>query len=97
MLSLFEKMYSGIGLQIMIWWALTPDADDGLDDLNGKVPPRPSRFGDMNVFVPNHPMKKWDKAYGDTQSRWVSKDTESGSDGSNPTSRTVSVGDLPPR
>lgn len=100
-LALFEKMYSGIGLQIAGFVeALTPDADDGPDDLNSAVPPRPHRFRDMNGFLPtsqNHPMRKWDKAYGDTHNHDGSaKASTVESSGTNPTSRTVSVGDLPP-
>jgi hypothetical protein len=106
-LYMFEKLYSGVGgLVADVVDEITGDADDGPPPLSQQVPSRPSRFGDMNGYLPtsqNHPMRKWDKAYGSTHNpdgtlkdgNTSSFSTETGS-GRNPTASSLKIKDLPP-
>ena len=101
-LALFDFVYSPIGDLIgAVVEALTPDAGDKEPaDLGSApiVPSRPRRFLDMNGFLPtspNHPMNRWDKAYGSTHNPDGSV-RSGGGDGRNPTSRQIDVKNLPP-
>lgn len=106
-LYMFEKLYSTVGgLLAGVVDYLTPEGDDDPSPTGQMVPSRPSRFGDMNGFLPTsprHPMKKWDKAYGDTYNPdGTLKDPSTAGtfgdsvSGRNPSSSSLKIQNLPP-
>lgn len=106
-LYMFEKLYSTVGgLLAGVIDFITPEGDDDPSPTSQMVPPRPSRFGDMNGFLPTssrHPMRKWDKAYGETYNPdGTLKDPstvgtfDNSVHGTNPSSSSLKIENLPP-